>query len=114
MMDDSVKYNVVTVTTCKWLLKEGEDARSIARSAYGTPNKYSDILKANPFKWEVGARIAVPNVPGLLTNKDLDEGDLTLLRRMLPETDPVKHLETMYNWNGKVLKAGDYVYLPKK
>jgi hypothetical protein len=113
-MDDPVKYNVVPVLTCKWLLKEGEDARTIARAAYSNPNKYSDILKANPFKWEVGMRIGVPNVPGLLTNKYLDEGDLTLLRRMLPETDPVKHLETMYNWNGRMLEAGDYVYLPKK
>jgi hypothetical protein len=109
-----VDYNVVTVTSCKWLLKEGEDARTIARSAYSNSNKYSEILKANTFKWEPGARIVVPNVSGILTNKCPDEGDLTLLRRMLPETDPVKYLDMLYAWNGKHIKSGDYVYLPKK
>jgi hypothetical protein len=109
-----VKYNVVSVPTCKWLLKEGEDARHIARFAYGNPNKYGEILKANPFKWEPGVRIAVPNVAGLLTNKYPDEGELTLLRRMLPETDPAKYLDSLFHWNGKYIEAGDYVYLPKK
>jgi hypothetical protein len=114
MIDDVEVYNVVPVITCKWLLKDNEDARSIARVAYGNPNKYSEILKANTFKWEPGMRIAVPNVSGLLTNKYPDEGDLTLLRRMRPESDPVKYLEYLYHWNGKRIEAGDYVYLPKK
>lgn len=108
-----MEYNVVSVATCKWLLKNGEDVRTIARTAYGDPNKYRSVLEANPFKWEPGMRIVVPNTPGLLTNKHDGEGDLSVIRRMLPETDPVKYLQTMFDWNGKDIDAGGYVYLPR-
>lgn len=104
---------VEKVAECQWLLKPGEDARTIARAAYGDPNKYAEVLKANPFQWEEGMRLVVPRTPGFLTQKG-DEGDLSLLRRVLKETDPVKYLNTFYAWNGSYVAEGDFVYVFKK
>jgi hypothetical protein len=97
-----------------WLFKEGEDARTIARVAYGDPNLYSRILTANPFEWEPGVRLVVPNTPGYVTAKGTDEGDLSLLRRLFVETDPVKRLDNYYKWNGKNIEPGHLVYVTKK
>lgn len=104
---------VEKVNECRWLLKDGEDARTVARAAYKDANKYADILKANPVTWEPGMRLIVPRSPGFFTQKS-NEGDLSLLRRLFPETDPVKYLETLYAWNGKNIAEGDFVYVPKK
>jgi hypothetical protein len=109
-----VEYNVVPISPCKWLFKEGEDARTIARVAYSNPNLYSDVLKANPYTWEPGMRLIVPNTSGLLTNRYENEGYLTLLRRMLPETDVTKYLKSLHAWNGDDVAPGEYVYLHKK
>lgn len=104
---------VVEVQEGLWLLKGNEGPRDVSRVAYKDPNRYQELLRANPYEWVPGLLLTVPNVVGFVTYVDVDEGPLTLLRRVMPEHDPVKRLDAFYKWNGDALNAGRLVFVPK-
>lgn len=97
-----------------WLLKDGEGPRDIARAAYKNSNRYYELLRANPYEWLPGIRLTVPNVVGYITYVDVDEGPLSLLRRVLPERNPALWLDAFYKWNDEELTPGVMVFVPKK
>lgn len=105
------------VNTGRYSLRQGDNPRSVAEYVYRDGSLYHVLLKANPFEWDEGDTVFIPNKPGRETEVKQDEVVFDVIRRMFPNQPIHLYLDKFYGWNGGEdysPQAGDVVYVPNR
>lgn len=105
------------VNTGRYKVREHDTPRSVADAVYRDGSLYHVLLKANPFEWEVGDTIFIPNKAGRETEMKVDEAVFDAIGRMFPNQPIHYYVDRFFMWNGGddyVPEEGDTVYVPER
>lgn len=105
------------VNTGRYKVQSGDTPRSVAEMVYRDGSLYHVLLKSNPFEWNEGDTIFVPNKAGRETEMKVDEAIFDVIERMFPNQPIHYYIERFYAWNGGnecSPEVGDIVYVPER